>query len=116
MHYVLLNTSAGGMGREAAKQQMAAAKRRCNSDGELRLTQPNGSGNYYAGFENEAHRAEFIRFLQNRNVRHSVLEPGEVKTQPQTKAPDPLQPLTDILDDIRRGGIDAFWKGPFRRQ
>lgn len=115
MHYVLLNNGASGMGREAARQQMLAARQRCHSEGELRLTQPNGSGNYYAGFGNEDHRAEFIRFLRRHNVRHSVPEPGEVKTQPRPK-PDPVKQFTDALDEAYRRGPGALWGGLFPKQ
>jgi hypothetical protein len=115
--YVLLNTRPSGMSREVARQQMLAAKNRCgNSAGKLSLTHPDGDGNYCAGFENDQHADEFIRFLGRQNVRYTVPDPRKIKLRDRPLNDDFVIMLIEVAERSSRRGRGIDGRGPFPRQ
>ncbi len=114
MKYVQLDTRPGGIARDVAKQQIAAAKQRCGTAGKLMLTTPNKQGVYYASFSNDSHAAEFAKWCVARSVRHQVFGelPGGGRLQQ-----DFLRSLADAIGEgaearRRRGepGFTNFFK------
>jgi hypothetical protein len=103
--YVILTTRPGGIARQTAKEQMSAAKRRCGGTaGGMKLTQPDGKGNYIAEFANDQHAAEFVRFCKQANVDHVVVDrlPGNARLKENT---DWVALLSDAIgkgEEVRR--------------
>ena len=101
------------MARTVAKQQMGTAKRRAGDEGDLILTGIHRTGVYLAIFMNNAHAAEFERFLKSTSVVHVVLTdslpPGFT-----VKLPEPVptvRPAT--LDEVVAAMERLFGKTPF---